>query len=354
MNTIDQTSAYQTNSARGTANELHRPLLSIVVTSYTIERLNDIFELLDSINSQTYRPIETIFVAETSQELYQRLKETEITQPDLNLRVIFNNGRPGLPMARNLGLAEAKGDIIAFVDDDVVLFPDWAEETVKTYDDCSVIGVTGPGLPLWEDESLNWLPKELYWITSCTAFAELSEMQPVRSAWGMNMSFRKEAFSHSLFGRITEANADDNESWKSYSGEDAIFSIDIRLKTGKSIMYNPKAQVWHKVHAYRLSKKFARGQAYCQGYFKALLRKRFKQDHDTQGLVRELSLLKRMVVHLGPRIAAGFFRNPRIAWKRFNLTFIVLLYVTLGYLMAAFPALSKVKPGGFKRQYESN
>ena len=51
-----------------------QPLLSIVVTSYTTERLNDIYELLDSVKTQTYSDIETIFVAERSTELCDKIK----------------------------------------------------------------------------------------------------------------------------------------------------------------------------------------------------------------------------------------------------------------------------------------
>ena len=62
---------------------MQNPLLSIVITSYTTERLKDIFELLDSIKSQTLltqqtqrtqSTIEVIFVAERSRELYERVK----------------------------------------------------------------------------------------------------------------------------------------------------------------------------------------------------------------------------------------------------------------------------------------
>ena len=109
-----------------------QPLLSIVITSYTTERLNDIYELMDSIKTQTYANIETIFVAERSPELYDRVKAYLREKAVANTKMAFNEGEPGLSAARNLGIREAKGDIIAFVDDDVVLFPDWAEEMMNT------------------------------------------------------------------------------------------------------------------------------------------------------------------------------------------------------------------------------
>lgn len=160
-------------------------LLSIVVTSYTLERLQDIFELLDSIRAQTYPNIETIFVAERSRELYERVKTYAEEKAVPNMMAVFNNGEPGQSPARNLGIKHANGDIIAFVDDDVVLFPDWAEEMVKTYEDDSIIGVTGPAFPLWEDESLQWLPEEFYWILGCSNFSGVSERREINNVYAL-------------------------------------------------------------------------------------------------------------------------------------------------------------------------
>ena len=51
------------------------PRLSIVVTAYTLERLKDIHELLDSIGGQSYREMEVVFVIERSPELLDRIRE---------------------------------------------------------------------------------------------------------------------------------------------------------------------------------------------------------------------------------------------------------------------------------------
>jgi len=78
------------------------------------------------------------------------------------LKVILNDGKYGLSTARNVGIKHANGDIIVFVDDDVLLCPDWAEKMVEAYKDNAIIGVTGPAFPLWEDASMAWFPKEFY------------------------------------------------------------------------------------------------------------------------------------------------------------------------------------------------
>ena len=298
--------------------------LSIVITSYTTERLKDIYELFDSIKNQTIllqpqalspqskvlspespdtghrtsdigHPLEVIFVAERSRELYEKVKEYGERVLGPRFQVIglnidsehrtwnvehgtFVDGEPGLSAARNLGVMNAKGDMVGFVDDDVVLFPDWAEEMVKTYEDDSAIGVTGPAFPLWEDQSMSWLPEEFYWIISCSAFTGWNGLRPVRSAWGNNMSFRKEAFNYCRFSQDFGQTMGEQEAWKAGPVDDAEFSINLRLKTRKSILFNPRVRVKHKVYTYRLSQKFIRGQCYWQGYSKALLRKTYPDD----------------------------------------------------------------------------
>jgi glycosyltransferase involved in cell wall biosynthesis len=170
------------------------PLFSIIITSYTAERLNDIYELLNSIKEQTYLHTEIIFIVERSKDLMDKIHSFGVGNNIPNLNVLFYEAERGLSAARNVGIKQANGDIIAFVDDDVLLYPDWAEKMVKAYKDDAIIGVTGPAFPLWEDTSMDWFPKEFYWIISCTAWDAEDHIKEVRNAWGMNMSFKREAF----------------------------------------------------------------------------------------------------------------------------------------------------------------
>lgn len=51
--------------------------------------------------------------------------------------------RPGLDWARNRGIAESRGEIIAYVDDDAVVDPNWLAAIVLTFEDPAVAVVTG-------------------------------------------------------------------------------------------------------------------------------------------------------------------------------------------------------------------
>jgi len=316
-------------------------LLSIVITSYTTDRLKDIFELLDSIKAQAYPRIETNFVVERSAELLDKVKAYAMANNIPNFKALFNDGESGLSAARNVGIKQAQGDIMAFVDDDVVLFSDWAEQMVKAYNDDSIIGVTGPAFPLWKEESIPWFPKEFYWIISCTAWYDPKEIEAVRNAWGHSMSFRKEAFEcckfADTFGRTKGAHKAGKQG---PVGDDTEFCINLRNKSGKSIVYNPGVKVYHKVYSYRLTSNFIRRQAYWQGYTKATFKKLYDKYNKNEGVLEtEYRLLRRILFGLFPSIALGFFKHPIISWKRFHLATSVLFHLTLGYLSAILPKL---------------
>jgi len=311
------------------------PLLSIIITAYTAERLNDIYELLKSIKVQTYLHTETLFVVEGSKELFEKISTYGIENNIPNLKVLFNDGEPGLSAARNVGIKQAGGDIIAFVDDDVLLYPDWAEKMVMAYNDDSIIGVTGPAMPLWEDPRMSWFPEEFYWIISCTAWDADDRVKEIRNAWGMNMSFRREAFEKAgvfsnEFGFHKGPMAEDNE-----------FSLRIKEKTGKKIFYYPDIKVWHRVHKYRLSNKFIKERSYWIGYSRRVLKQTKKDDSKADVLSQEHKLLDRILTKLFRDIMKKIVTKPVIAGRMVRVSFTSLTFVAFGYYSNSLPAFLK-------------
>lgn len=324
-----------------------QPLLSIIITSYTTERRKDISELLDSIKSQTYPNIETLFVAERSKELLIAIKRYLERENIPNVQLLFNNGERGASAARNQGIKNVRGDIIAFVDDDVVLFPNWAEEIVKTYvQDSFIIGVTGPALPLWEDESMKWFPEEFHWIISCTTWFDWDEIMDIRNVWLENASFKREAFK--LAG-LLDTRLGPQDSVMGFKGrelkegvisEEVEFSLRVKKRTGKRIVYNPQVKVWHRVYTYRLKWKYIVQWSYWIGLSKRILKSSSKDFKKENLISQEYHLLKRVLTRLLPRILKEFFCHPAIALRRFLVTVVILTFVALGYFSGLFRGLS--------------
>lgn len=321
-----------------------RPLLSVVVCSYTADRLDDTCELLEALQAQTYRPLETIFVADNSPELAALVRRYGRERRLSGLRVVLNDGRPGLAAARNRGVEEARGQVIAFIDDDALPFPDWGKEIMRTLqDDEGMVGVTGPAYPLWEDRSLAWLPEEFYWIISCPTDGWLGcqQVREVRNAWGMNMAFRREAFLACRFPEgFGYAHSGQEAASANLLGEDTAFSVLLRRRTGKRIVFNPRVRVRHRVYRQRLAPSAVRRRAFWEGYTKARLR----QTADRQqalDLGPEGALLRRIALRFFPRALAGLPRQPGRSLRELRLAADALGHVALGYAAARLPPLGR-------------
>ncbi|RJQ30701.1 MAG: glycosyltransferase, partial [Peptococcaceae bacterium] len=232
--------------------DLAAALLSIVFTSYTIERWKDIRDLLDSIREQTFPWIEVVFVANRGQEQLMEKVEEYGRSRNMNLVTVLNKGRPGVNVRRNLGIERSAGQIVALVDDDVVLTGHWAEEMVKSYADDSVIAVTGPAVPLWEKYSMSWFPREFYWMWGCTVW-DWDDLREIRNVGGMNCSYRREAlFKAGLYrpdiGPVGKGCFKAGR-WFFISGEEVEFCLRLRRAVAGRIIYNPRVPVYHKVYA---------------------------------------------------------------------------------------------------------
>jgi cellulose synthase/poly-beta-1,6-N-acetylglucosamine synthase-like glycosyltransferase len=325
-----------------------------VVTTYARERLGDVLGLLSSLAGQTYPNLEIIFVAERVPELPSLVTEHAGREGITNLKVVLND-RPGLSQSRNLGAQQARGEIVAFIDDDAVAREDWIEEIVRVFVQYpGAIGVAGAAQPLWQDGSMDWFPEEFFWIISCPvpAWTGVSRIQEVRNAWGINMAFRKEALEvvqfSETFGVSNRGQADSVKL--GLSGDDTEFSVRLRHVTGRPILFNPDCQVLHRVPRQRLSTRFIRRRAFWEGYTKATIVHALRGHENGAGRFRfstELTVFRRILFSFFPRVIRQFFRHPRVVWRQLALVVDVLTLFALGYASARLPSLGL----GLARRY---
>ncbi len=103
---------------------------SIVICAYTETRWAELLAAVASVQSQTLLPLEIIVVIDHNPTLFERARAAI---PDIVL--INNEEKRGLSGARNSGIAVARGDIIAFMDEDATAAPDWLARLNAGYED---------------------------------------------------------------------------------------------------------------------------------------------------------------------------------------------------------------------------
>ena len=157
--------------------------------------------------------------------------------------------RAGLDIARNTGLLHAQYDVVAFVDDDVLVHPMWIFWVWHSFQDLSVVAMTGLVIAaeLQTEAQVNF---EMFWSFNRGYADKIYAQEFFNSTlpigppvWkigaGANMAFRKSVFEKTgLFNEFLDVGAagcnGDSEMW---------YRI---LHAGLSIHYNPRAIVYHE------------------------------------------------------------------------------------------------------------
>ena len=318
--------------------------MSIIVTSYEASSPSDISDLFASIKAQTNQDFEIIYVTEGSDDLYTFVKR-ETFGMNNPTTVVQNNAQTGLAEARNLGASLAKGEIICFVDDDVVLHPLWTGAVVAAFDKgTEIAGITGPAFPLWEVENLNWVPIAFDWLIGCTRWYHSDRIAEVANCWGMNMAFRRSRFfeadgfstgatEKSRYLRPGARKRNRREGAEKAIGiaEDVEISMKIRRKNLK-LCYVPDMLVYHKVYPYRVSAEFVIRRASFIGFSRREVRNSLS-GHESKILEKERGLLfgAAKEILFGRKSAHMNLEDMK---KRIRLTILVLFSLMYGYLFS--------------------
>jgi len=183
------------------------------------------------------------------------------------LRRVFEPEQ-GLSRARNRGIREAQGTILAFCDDDVLPAGDWVARIPAALERWSADGIGGRILPRFEGPSPPpaWLTGNRRLLRQL-ALMDWEESGPLAlplapnpQVWGANMAFRREVFDRvgefdprrGVFGR------------RLFRGEEADL-IARALSLGMRIAYDASLTVHHRIGPDRMRKAYFRRLAFDDG-----------------------------------------------------------------------------------------
>lgn len=236
--------------------------VSVVICAYTEERWNDLVAAVQSVQRQSTQPREIIVVIDHNQRLLERV---QAQMP--GVIVVENRQLPGASGARNCGVAIAKGEIVAFLDDDAEAMPDWLERLTAGYTDPAVLGIGGFLEPIWLSRQPTWFPAEFYWALGCSHSGMPKSTAPIRNLICANMSLRRDVFEavngfRDGFGKVGTR----------FSAEETDLCIRALQKWPQRVwLYEPAAKIRHKVSASRASWRFYLSRCYDEGIGKARL-----------------------------------------------------------------------------------
>jgi GT2 family glycosyltransferase len=245
---------------------MSQPSVAVIICAYTEERWPDLLKALGSVRRQTLRVTECILVIDHNPGLFARARAE---WPDVI--VIENTGPRGVSGARNTGIAIARSDLIAFLDDDAVAEPDWLAYLTQPFVDERVLGTGGALEPNWVGGRPSWFPSEFQWVVGCTYRGLPTTTAPVRNPIGGSFCMRRAVFDGvGLFG------AQLGRVGKTPLGcEETDLSIRARRRwpTGQFV-FEPRARVLHTVPRDRARWRYFRARCYAEGISKAVLASR--------------------------------------------------------------------------------
>lgn len=208
------------------------PFVSIVIC--TLNRRALLKECLTSIYAMTYPQsnFEVIVVDGGSYDGTQKITD-EYPQIHLAVEPHF-----GIAYARNRGAQLAKGDIIAYTDDDCTVAKNWLHNLVSGFRLPQVMGVGGPVLPTFAE-----LPKKILVHPALGLYDEGQEPKYVTGIITSNSAFRRELFAFAQFDEDLGAT---RRGQLLLCGEDVAFCRKI-MDNHFKLYYTPDAKVYHRI-----------------------------------------------------------------------------------------------------------
>jgi len=151
---------------------------------------------------------------------------------------IFPTGPVRPAEKRDMAIKCAKGEVIAFIDDDAYPAKDWLKNALENFKDQTIAAVGGPAVTCPEDNLRQKASGIVYQSTLVSARFNYryipKEKREVDDFPSCNFLVRKSI--------LQELGGFNTDFWP---GEDTKLCFDITQKLGKKIIYDPKVFVWH-------------------------------------------------------------------------------------------------------------
>jgi glycosyltransferase involved in cell wall biosynthesis len=281
---------------------------------------------IDSLLEQDFAPdFEVVVVDNGSSDRTREVVEQRACNP--RLKYVFE---PiiGLSVARNTGARVARGDILAYLDDDAVASPRWLQVLDAAYQNNSKLAIAGGKVTLLWPQGIpqpRWLSPGLaanlgaYDLGDSIVYIE----QPSFTPRGLNYSIRR-----SFLEEIGGFDPHLGRVGKNLLSNEELQMTEFALQRGWQVAYLPEAIVAHNVAPERLKRSWFLKRGWWQGISECY-REQLAGKADIGQLQRGSERFLR-----GLYKALQYFSDPA---ERFDK--LVYAYGQIGYLNAAIQGL---------------
>ncbi|MBC2709798.1 MAG: glycosyltransferase family 2 protein [Desulfosarcina sp.] len=298
-------------------------LISVIICTYN--RANILSETLESwLSIQNAGPdVELIIVDNNSTD--RTLQVVESFRPSCPSRLYYVcEKNAGLSNARNRGIEESSGDIVAFVDDDIYFEKSWLNEILKAFDDNPEIScVGGKSVPKFEAAIPDWITEDIHKQYGSTGSGKQDRLMIFpEHPFGLNMAFRKYVFSqvgnfNPILGRVKGCLLSNEE-------------LDIFYRVKKAnllVYYASKAILYHRIPRDRVDKSWLLKRYYWQGISDVIADQIFNQRSKYFFCKKAVGILRQLIFPLGiisplknfKYYISISFRNKLLTYKLFGM-----------------------------------
>jgi glucosyl-dolichyl phosphate glucuronosyltransferase len=287
-------------------------MANITIVLCTFNRCKSLEKALESIARTTVRESEEweVLVVDNNSDDETREVVDDFCRRYPNRFRYFFEPRQGKSYALNSGIEKARGDVLAFVDDDVTVESTWLQNLTAGLGSGEWAGVGGRILAQWPCVPPPWLPeKEWFGRAPLTVFDLGFEAGPLTDApFGTNMAFHRRIFEK--YGTF-RTDLGPGPNGKIRNNEDTEFGRRL-LSAGEQLKYEPAAVVHHPVPQDRLTR----------GYFLTWWFNKGRADIREAGVASDTKwLVSGIPLYLFRRVAVGTLRwmatlNPSRRFSR--------------------------------------
>lgn len=225
--------------------------LSLIIATYS--RAEQLMTTLDSVATQSAQSAlwEAIVVDNNStDDTRERVEAFRREHPNLNIVYCFEP-QQGLSSARNAGIGIAKGDIIAFIDDDERIVPEFIISYIELFDNqTDAMSAGGKIIAEYPTGKPRWISRYTERpIANPMDFGEEVTLFPNgRIPGGGNMAIRKE-----VFAQIGTFNTQLGRTGKRLIGGEESDLFERMAQHNMRCYYVPRAVMYHIIPAEKLT-----------------------------------------------------------------------------------------------------